>query len=174
MTQQSIVERIKSYLPTFISTDGVLGSILTVIASAIYDVAIAGDTLLDVEWSGGGLLRSTDDWKLFPSGKESDSQLQDILSDRIAIHQQRGTQKGIIADVKRITADAVATVEVLHADDAGWWSERTFLQIDHGVFSEAVNIVILSYNNAGRFPDSDVTNIIQREFVPLNHAIVYL
>ncbi len=175
MTLTDVGNRIKAYLPQFVTVNDLLQAVVDSMAQEILAVFNAIAALTDTNYTGKGAKLEAKDWKLFPSGNEALATLQSYLSSRYTILQQRGTTTGITNDVRRVSGDGAAAVNVLADTGSGWWMEGTFPDIGNPkAFLDAGKIVEITMSNKSVYSDAELKRIIQHDLIPINFTTIYL
>ena len=167
------------YIPKFIIRNDFLTEIVTRLAIGFNSLHDNISLLQFINLAGKGGQKHAEETHLLISFNESDSVLQAAINNTLAIHQARGREDGILADVKRITNDPSATIEYFSGEDTGWWLEKTYADLDEDGtvdLSETVTALdntaflrIHADNNARR-TDADIVTKCQREIIPINIA----
>ena len=174
MTLANVTDRIKGYLPTFIKLNAIMGSILDAIGQSMLDLYTLIIGLPDTGWTDTGIRQEVKDWKIYASGTESVATLQGFLQSRYTIHLARGTQAGCLADIKRVSGDINASINVLDQAHSGWWADTTYPGQSARTFLEAERVIEITMLNKSKYTDDQLKEIIRRELVPINFTTVFL
>jgi hypothetical protein len=98
----------------------------------------------------------------------------------LAIHKARGTENGILADVKRMCNSTNVTVAFYGQDKCGWIGDITAPELTPGLsydpdsslcFMDLDNMVIVNAENNGSRANIDVEKIIRHDFVPVKYNL---
>lgn len=117
---------------------------------------------------------ANNDLQCFVSSKAPIETIQGAISNSKAIHKARGTESGILADIKRLTNDPAASMAYYSYENCGWIGDVTFPEYLNGthhssnVFMDLDNMLHIKYHNYSEYSDSELEAIIREEIVPLS------
>jgi hypothetical protein len=183
-----IKESLFEYLPAFINKDSnFLNGLITALANIILEWQRAVSILQIYHLTGfKGIKYLIENWKIFVAGNLTDNEIQDLVKTVYKIHQDRGTEDGILADLKRASGDPNASIKYYDEYECGWWLERTFPDIaNSGLISDSDKVssyvdldnmlYVKCYNNTGK-SNSFLKKLLIREIIPvaLNKTITFL
>ncbi len=179
-----IYESLLEYLPIFITRNETCNGLIKAIAqillewqTQVYQIA---------EWYRTGIAgrRFANDWKIFPAPVTSDPEMEDLIANVYPIHNERGTEDGIVKDLKRLSGDANAAVEYYDYENCGWWIEKTFPDISTDGFANKYNTTnyididnffILKFRNLSGLRDKLLVKTTLRELIPVFlHTVCYI
>lgn len=105
------------------------------------------------------------EWKIFFSGTETYTDIQDAIKTVTDIHQARGSEDGIKADVDRLCGYDSTTVESVNLDEKTY-GKVIYGKDKYGAGGVPVGVKITTQNNSLYLSDAEVEDIIRKEFVP--------
>lgn len=183
-----IYDSLFEYLPTFINKDSkFLKGFLRALSTVLLEWQKAVYTLHIFHLTGfKGIKYANENWKILVTDNISDNDLINNIKATYQIHQSRGTEDGVLADLKRVTGDNNSLTEYYDETECAWWVDRTFPDISPQGLVRVPNIVssyidldnmlfVKFYNKSGR-KDSILRKLLLHEIIPIaiNSTIIFL
>jgi hypothetical protein len=176
-----IYDTLIKYLPKFIVRNKLCNDIIRAIAVVFVKWQIENQKLLSSRKEyKSGIKYVNEDLQLFLYKDATNDEISNTYLNNFQIHQKRGTLNGIIDDIKRLTNDSKANIKYFNEDQCGWWNGITFPGYDNegnnnlyytNCYIDLDKLIEITLENHSGFSDSDLTQIITKEFIPTNISL---
>jgi len=140
-----ILEKLYKYLPDFVDRKSeTLQAFLLAIAKMLVRFYNAMYNLKDANWTGKGLRKLANSYRIFYKNSDSDNVIQTDLINRFNILTKRGTKQGVEYDISRI--DTEFSPRITWHDDAGWIVDITYPETDRLAYLDTDKSVEINVN----------------------------
>lgn len=166
------------YLPLYIVRNKLCMSILKAIAVPLLKWNNRAASLKEFRVTGKtGIKYANENWKLFIRDDSGSAETEDSIRKTYSIHSSRGTEEGILRDLKKITYNENSWYKFYDHDECGWWLDKTYPDLSIGGYTykfnkltylELENMLFVEYYNRTRYSSDFIRKLMLREAIPVN------
>ena len=130
MTSIDIQNKLLKYSPTFLKENDILDGLYQAIANTDYLLLSEVLNLINVSWTGKGLRKTADLFGLIYNSDDSDANIQAKVMNAFLTNLARGTEAGILQDLRDYIGDSTLTYTLYEPDNCGAIVDKTYEGVD--------------------------------------------
>jgi len=172
-----LLENLLEYLPLYIVRNKLCMSILKSIAILLLRWDYKAGSLKALKVTGKtGIKYANENWKLFIRDDSGGAETEDNIRKTYTIHSARGTEEGMLRDMKKITYNESTWFKFYGHDNCGWWLDSSYPDLSTDGYAYKLNkltylglenMLFVEYYNRSRKPSEFIQRLMLREAIPL-------
>ncbi len=189
MTAADIQNKMMKYTPAFIQENDILDGLYSALSSSDAALLNAILNLPNITWTGKGLRKIADLLQVVYNSDDLDADIQTKIINAFTVNMQRGTEAGILNDLRDFIGDPTLSITLYDNDNCGIIVDKTYIGVDPQAIVDVHKAIAISYTATqalfgtaefgqakfGVVPLQDV-NLhlaeLKRRFIPIDVTII--